>query len=105
MSHDVSDDGWFTLRQPCQDCACVVGRLRLVGGQHTVRCANCDRFAFNAPKAELGLPNEAPKPVVITSKFPGSCKECGERHVSGERVSWIPKTKGVTCLKCAGGVK
>jgi hypothetical protein len=97
------NDGWHALRVPCQDCGCTVGRLRLVGGQYTVRCADCDRFAFNAPRAELGLPSEAPKAVVITSKYPGSCKVCGERHVSGERVAWVPKTKGVSCLKCHGG--
>jgi hypothetical protein len=97
------DDGWHNLRAPCPDCACTVGRLRLVGGQLTVRCCLCDRFAFNAPKAELGLPNEPARAVMITAKWSGACKTCGERHAAGERVWWVPKTKGVECSKCGGG--
>jgi len=96
------NDGWHKLRAPCK-CGVDVGRVRETNGQLVVRCASCDAFCYNVPRAELGLPSEPPKAVVITSKYPGACKVCGERHVSGERVSWVPKTKGVSCLKCHGG--
>lgn len=99
------NDGWHKLRAPCPDCGCDVGRVRLVSNQLTVRCADCDRFAFNAPRAELGLPTEKPKTVVITSKYAGNCKACGVVHAVGAKVAWVPKDRGVTCLECHGGGK
>lgn len=99
-------DGWVDLRQRCE-CGCNVGRVRLVIGQLTVRCGDCDRFHFNAPRALLGLPETPLKAVRIASRYNGVCKVCGAEHEIGHWVWWVPKTKGVMCAKCneSGGAK
>ncbi len=95
-------DGYVDLRERCE-CGVNVGRVKLVGGQLTVRCEGCDKFAFNAPRALLGLPQEQPKAKKIASRFAGRCKVCGEEHEIGHWVWWVPKTTGVMCRKCGGG--
>lgn len=49
-----SASGTFAMRSPCAFCLGSVGVLREVNGQDTVRCARCDRFAYNAPRVETG---------------------------------------------------
>ncbi len=104
MSDQPGIDGFVALRSRC-GCGCNVGRVGLVGGQLTVRCADCNKFAFNAPQASLGLPLAAPKPVRLASRYAGRCRDCGAEHEQGNWVFWIPKTQGVMCPKCndAGG--
>lgn len=43
----------FPLRAPCP-CGSVEGRIEEVGGQDTVRCAECNLFQYNAPRTETG---------------------------------------------------
>jgi 5-methylcytosine-specific restriction endonuclease McrA len=42
------------MRTPCQFCDCPLGVLVVQGGQNTVRCAQCRRHSYNAPKTETG---------------------------------------------------
>lgn len=42
------------MRTPCQFCDCRVGVLVVQGGQNTVKCAQCRRHSYNAPKTETG---------------------------------------------------
>lgn len=102
--HEPETDGFVDLRQRCE-CGVNVGRVRLVGNQLTVRCADCDRFHFNAPRALLGLPNAAPKAVKLASRYAGRCRLCQEEHEIGHWVYWTKGVKGVECAKCheAGG--
>lgn len=50
----------FEARTPCPTCRTASGVLIPVGGQNTVRCANCGRTLYNAPKTETG---EKPRTV------------------------------------------
>lgn len=95
----MSEDGFMKLRQTCV-CGCSTGRITRVANNDVVRCADCDKYAFNAGRAERGLPNETPKPVIIKSKFSGVCNTCGAPHQPGQEVAWIPKRRGVWCLRC-----
>ena len=52
-------------RTPCPDCGTSSGVLTPVGGQSTVRCANCGRLLYNAPKTETG---EKPRSVVTVRR-------------------------------------
>jgi 5-methylcytosine-specific restriction endonuclease McrA len=42
------------MRAPCLQCGCSVGILKRRGNQNAVRCAQCGRHAYNAPKTETG---------------------------------------------------
>lgn len=41
------------MRAPC-GCGSTWGRITVANGQNVVRCFSCDRFQYNAPKAETG---------------------------------------------------
>ena len=43
-----------TMRAPCPRCGCTDGTITTKGGQDTVRCAQCDRYCYNAPRRETG---------------------------------------------------
>lgn len=42
------------LRAPCKFCGGADGILRTVSGQDTVRCFDCGKHLYNAPKTETG---------------------------------------------------
>ena len=44
----------ITSRAPCPDCGGRDGIVSTVNGQDTVRCADCARFCYNAPRHETG---------------------------------------------------
>lgn len=49
----------YAMRNPCRNCGCTNGILACVGGQDTVRCADCGRHAYNAPRTETGRPRRS----------------------------------------------
>lgn len=44
------------LRTPCAQCGGAAGRIKETGSQDCVYCLGCDRFQYNAPRAETGKP-------------------------------------------------
>lgn len=44
----------FTMRHPCPGCSGTNGRILERNGQDTVRCLQCARFQYNAPRTETG---------------------------------------------------
>lgn len=75
------------LRIACQHCGGTGGMVSVVNGQNVVRCGDCSRFQYNAPKTETG---EKPrtiesahagiKPSVrmrILERATGRCEICG----------------------------
>ena len=42
------------MRSRCPRCGCIDGIITTKNGQDTVRCAECDRFCYNAPRSETG---------------------------------------------------
>lgn len=44
----------MVMRAPCPRCGGDGGILATVNGQDTVRCAECKRFCYNAPRTETG---------------------------------------------------
>ena len=51
----------IVMREPCRWCGFVgSGVVHYRGGQYTVRCGECNRHVYNAPKTELGL-----RPVTV----------------------------------------
>lgn len=45
----------YTMRAPCKYCGSQTRRatLTVVGGQNVVRCVDCGRANYNAPKDEV----------------------------------------------------
>jgi len=46
----------YPLRNPCSQCGGTTGRIKETGAQDCVYCLGCDRFQYNAPRAETGKP-------------------------------------------------
>lgn len=44
----------IALRKPCDNCGESHGRVKRVGLQDTVRCVECGKFQYNAPRTETG---------------------------------------------------
>jgi 5-methylcytosine-specific restriction endonuclease McrA len=42
------------MRAPCPGCGCAHGTITTKNGQDTVRCAECARYCYNAPRTETG---------------------------------------------------
>jgi len=78
------------LRSPCPACGCVDGVRRLVGGQETVRCAGCGRFAYNCPRSEINPSHQ--KPVFVLWNEPKSIAGwyCGSKELPS-RLSSEPR--------------
>jgi hypothetical protein len=71
------------MRAPCT-CGHTQGRVILVASQHTVRCLSCDRFCYNAPRSELGLP------IDIDGIVPfGKHKGATWRSIAAVDPSWL----------------
>jgi hypothetical protein len=56
---DDQDVDHHRMRAACPDCGNTDGMIMTVSGQDTVRCARCDRFCYNAPRAETGRPRRS----------------------------------------------
>ena len=50
----MSTDRVFVMRTPCPACAYPSGKIIERNGQDTVRCLNCNRHCYNAPRTETG---------------------------------------------------
>lgn len=46
----------YTMRKPCAHCTGLAGRVKETGAQDCVYCLGCNRFQYNAPRAETGKP-------------------------------------------------
>ena len=81
------ENGVFTLRAPCAHCGNLEGLITEVSGQAVVRCSECSRFQYNAPKTETGV---KPRTVAgthdgispskrsrILERATGRCELCG----------------------------
>jgi transcription elongation factor Elf1 len=98
----MSERREITMRAPCPKCGCVTGYVERKANNDIVRCTGCDAFCYCAPRAELGLPSEAPKPIKIQSKYSGRCLHCGDRYAVGDTVWWTRGVRGAQCLECGG---
>jgi hypothetical protein len=76
----------FQMRAPCKQCGHEAGRIVERGSQDTVRCLQCDAFAYNAPRTETGnavrsisTTHAAIKPGVryrVLERANGHCELC-----------------------------
>lgn len=55
----------YRSRKPCPDCGTTDAVLIPRNGQNTVRCQNCHRLLYNAPKTETG---EVPRTVATVRR-------------------------------------
>jgi DNA-directed RNA polymerase subunit RPC12/RpoP len=92
----------ITMRAPCAKCGGADGRVERKANNDVVRCARCDAFAYCAPRAELGLPQEPAKSKRIVSMYRGQCTSCDRRVSVGDPVWWTRGVQGVRCLDCGG---
>ena len=44
----------YQMRSPCKSCGCQDGYITTVGMQDTIRCIECGRWCYNAPRTETG---------------------------------------------------
>jgi 5-methylcytosine-specific restriction endonuclease McrA len=51
--------GRMAMRAPCARCGCLDGAIATKNGQDTVRCADCNRYCYNAPRTETGRPRRS----------------------------------------------
>lgn len=49
-----ADQRVHPMREPCPACGCPDGTITTRGGQDAVRCAECQRYCYNAPRSETG---------------------------------------------------
>lgn len=98
-----------TLRAPCSACGGTAGKIIERGSQDCVYCAECERFQYNAPRAETGKPvrhvktREAISPSlrarILILRANARCEICGtdkrELHVAhllsvdeGRKLGW-----------------
>jgi len=90
---DGSDPKPFKMRAPCLKCSCETGYIKEAGTQDVVRCTECDKFAYNAPRTETGKAvrntqtvHAAIKPKLrsrILERANGRCEVCGKGPESG----------------------
>jgi hypothetical protein len=81
--------GVMQMRMPCAACGCEEGYITPTNGQNCVRCSDCDRWQYNAPKVETGearrsiqTTHAAIKPsqrIRIIERAHGRCELCGAR--------------------------
>jgi hypothetical protein len=56
---DDRDADHHRMRAACPDCGSTDGTITTVSGQDTVRCAQCNRYCYNAPRTETGAPRRS----------------------------------------------
>lgn len=76
------------MRAPCRGCSCEFGTITESGAQDVVRCLDCKRWCYNAPRVETGKAirsvqtvHEAIKPKLrakIIERANGHCELCGK---------------------------
>jgi 5-methylcytosine-specific restriction endonuclease McrA len=44
----------MVMRSPCAGCGCLDGTVTTKNGQDVVRCAECGKWCYNAPRTETG---------------------------------------------------
>jgi 5-methylcytosine-specific restriction endonuclease McrA len=79
----------YEMREPCSNCGCPLGVLRVRKKQNTVSCIVCQRHCYNAPKTETGelvrsvqTLRQSIKPsqqARILDRDQGRCILCGTR--------------------------
>jgi 5-methylcytosine-specific restriction endonuclease McrA len=74
-----------TMREPCRDCGGLDGVIRTRNGQDTVWCAQCNRYAYNAPRTETGRPRRSLRT---------------NRKISPSQRARILLRDGCTCFMC-----
>jgi hypothetical protein len=84
------------LRDPCSACGGMDGKIVERGAQDCVYCAGCERFQYNAPRAETGKPvrhvktreqiSPSQRARILIVRANGRCELCGtdkrELHVA-----------------------
>ncbi len=90
---DGANPKLIPLREPCPKCGAETGYITETGAQDVVRCTECDKFAFNAPRTETGKKvrtvqtvHAAIKPKLrsrILERANGRCEVCGKGPESG----------------------
>ena len=80
----------FVMRAPCADCGSAFGSVTERNGQDTVRCAECYKYQYNAPRVETGreqrsvsTTHAAIKPkqrARIIDRAHGRCESCGRKE-------------------------
>jgi hypothetical protein len=76
----------ITMREPCRGCGCPDGAVITKGGQDTVRCSRCGRYAgYNAPRTETGRPRRSLR---------------SRPQISPSQRSRVLLTYNSTCAKC-----
>jgi 5-methylcytosine-specific restriction endonuclease McrA len=83
----------IVMREPCRGCGCPDGYITETGAQDVVRCADCNRFCYNAPRTETGKKvrtvqtvHEAIKPKLrarVIERATGRCELCGKGAAEG----------------------
>jgi 5-methylcytosine-specific restriction endonuclease McrA len=83
----------YKMREPCRGCGCEFGTVTETGAQDVVRCLDCKRFCYNAPRTETGKKtrtvqtvHESIKPkqrARIIEAATGRCQLCGKGPESG----------------------
>jgi hypothetical protein len=81
------------LRKVCY-CGCPEGYITETGAQDVVRCLDCDKYLYNAPRSETGKDVRSVettragikprKRSRIIERATGRCELCGRRPDSGE---------------------
>ncbi len=82
----------YKMRAPCV-CGCELGTITETGAQDVVRCLECKKHCYNAPRTETGKKvrtvqnvHEAIRPKLrarIIERATGKCELCGKRPVDG----------------------
>lgn len=84
------------LRAPCSACGSTNGKIIERGSQDCVYCRDCERYQYNAPRAETGKPvrhvktretiSPAQRARILMVRANGRCEICGtdkrELHVA-----------------------
>jgi 5-methylcytosine-specific restriction endonuclease McrA len=83
----------YKMREPCRGCGHEFGKVTETGAQDVVRCSDCNRFCYNAPRTETGKKvrtvqtvHEAIKPKLrarVIAGANGRCQLCGKGPESG----------------------
>lgn len=76
------------MREPCRGCGCEFGTVTETGAQDVVRCLDCKRWCYNAPRTETGkavrtvqTTHALIKPkqrIRILERANGRCELCGK---------------------------
>ena len=91
---DGSEPKPYRMREPCRGCGCEDGTIEERGAQDVVRCADCGRHCYNAPRVETGKAvrtiqstHSQIKPkhrAQILERANGRCEFCGRNGKDSE---------------------